>query len=368
MLSLKSSLIACLVACATAQTNFTGDTLSGYPVITSLDLSDVPANTISRYWLYTATAQGGIPYFLPVLVARGSNESLEEGRKLSLSASVHGDELNGIPVVQRVFAYLNETVASGDFNGTVIGVPTMNLNGNQMNQRNFWTSNSNGFYTNLNRIFPGQEASSITNSYVHAIWNNLWGNTSNVDVAVDLHTLSTGSDGPMWAYADYRLDYVQRLAELAQPDIIKIDAGEPGSVETTFVDNSVPAITLEIGPAKRWNNDLIDRSEEFIYRLLADLQMLPNSTTPEVDLSQTYIGNNFSSVSVTQTGWVNVSVSPLDDIEEGQEVGVVYNSWGDILEVLTASVSGRANQVRVDPAVEQGVPVVVIAYNATSDS
>jgi predicted deacylase len=174
---------------AWAQTTFTGDFISGYPVITSLDITDVPANAITRYWLLTAEAQGGIPYFLPVLVARGTEASLESGRKLSLSASVHGDELNGIAAVQRVFGQLNETVRGGEFNGTIIGLPTVNPNGNQHNQRNFYSSSNNGFLTNLNRVFPGEdplEGASIPSGYAYTIWNNLWGNTSNVDVAVDL--------------------------------------------------------------------------------------------------------------------------------------------------------------------------------------
>ena len=216
---------AAVAACATAQTNFTGDVISTYPVITSLDPSDTPANTITRYWLYTGTSQGMINYFLPVFVARGSNESLSEGKTLALSASIHGDELNGIPVVQRVFASLNESVASGDFNGTVIGLPTVNPNGNFLNQRNFFTSSGAGFFTNLNRVFPGEaliDGGSLPNAYAFNIWNNLWANGTVADMAVDLHTLSTGSDGPLWAYADYRLDGVQRLAELAMPDVIKV--------------------------------------------------------------------------------------------------------------------------------------------------
>lgn len=202
MKSFSAAILAATIAVGSAQTNFTGDTIQGYPVIEYLDLADVPANTISRYWISAAEAQGGLPYFLPILVARGSEDSLETGRRLSLSASIHGDELNGIPVVQRVFAALGDAVSSGNFNGTVIGLPTQNPNGNIHNQRNFFSSSSNGFFTNLNRVFPGTSVAaggSIGQSYAYEIWNNIWGNTSNVDIAVDFHTLSTGSDGPLWA-------------------------------------------------------------------------------------------------------------------------------------------------------------------------
>lgn len=312
------------IAIALAQTNFTGDTIQGYPVIEYLDLSDIPANTISRYWISAAEAQGGLPYFLPILVARGSEESLETGRRLSLSASIHGDELNGIPVVQRVFAALGDAVSSGNFNGTVIGLPTQNPNGNIMNQRNFFSSSSNGFWTNLNRVFPGTsiaDGGSIATSYAYTIWNSVWANASNADIAVDFHTLSTGSNGPLWAYADFRLDGVQRLAELAEVDVIKIDPGEPGSIETTWVEYGVPAITLEIGPAKNWDQTLIKRSEEFVWRLLNDLAMLPqNYTVPgetvSTGLENSYVATNFSTVAVSRSGWVQMDVGPLQDVEE----------------------------------------------------
>ena len=163
-------------------------------------------------------------------------------------------------------------------------------------------------------------------------------------------TPTTGDTGPLWCYADFRLPYVQRLAELAQPDIIKIDPGEPGSIETTWVDNSIPAITLEIGTPKRWEPHYIQRTEDYIFRLLADLHMVTPSSNPtsngvEVDLGKTYIATNISSVSTTRTGWVETYVDLLEDVTEGQQIGTVYNSWGDAIENLTSPVGGRVLQL-----------------------
>ncbi|RMY70071.1 hypothetical protein D0862_14793, partial [Hortaea werneckii] len=202
------SLTTLLITSTASQTIYTGDTLQGYPIISSLDITDVPSNTISRFWLSPASGQGGLPYFLPIFVARGTEESANSGTRLSLSASIHGDELNPVAVVQKIFARLNETgrfpgnsdYGSGGkpddeesagvplFNGTIIGLPTQNPQGNLLNQRNFFTSSSNGFFTNLNRVFPGvpiAEGGALPDAYAAAIWNDVWGNTSNVDVAVD---------------------------------------------------------------------------------------------------------------------------------------------------------------------------------------
>ncbi|KAI7193304.1 hypothetical protein KC316_g6401 [Hortaea werneckii] len=380
------SLTTLLLGTTTSQTIYTGDTLQGYPIISSLDITDVPSNTISRFWLSPASGQGRLPYFLPIFVARGTEGSANSGTRLSLSASIHGDELNPVAVVQKIFARLNETErfpgnsnsssngerdeeSAGGFNGTIIGLPTQNPQGNLLNQRNFFTSSSNGFFTNLNRVFPGvtiAEGGGLPDAYAAAIWNDVWGNTSNVDVAVDFHTLSTGSLGPLWCYADYRLDGVRRLAELLEPDMIKIDPGEPGSIETTWVEAGVPAITVEIGPGNIWNSTLINRTVDYAFRLMEDLGMFGGSERIVPDLSETYIVTNFSGTAVSYSGWAELDVGVLEDVEEGQVIGRVYNSWGDKLEDLSAEVSGRVLDVLVDPAVEAGTGVATIGYNATT--
>ena len=134
-----SSGVVILASCAlivVGKTQLTGDIVRGIPVITHLDLTDVPHNAITRYYFYAGDAQGTIEYHVPVFVARGTPSSLHTGRRLSLSSTVHGDEYNGVRVVQKVFASLEHTVKSGKFNGTLIGIPTVNMNGIMHNQRN----------------------------------------------------------------------------------------------------------------------------------------------------------------------------------------------------------------------------------------
>lgn len=118
------------------KTQFNGDIVQGIPVITKLELGDVPVNSITRYYFLAGEAQGNIKYHVPVFVARGTPESLKTGRRLSLSSTVHGDECNGVRVIQKVFASLEEDVKDGKLNGTIIGVPVINQNGVMHNQRN----------------------------------------------------------------------------------------------------------------------------------------------------------------------------------------------------------------------------------------
>jgi predicted deacylase len=204
---LKSTLAtAAVLASGASAANFTGDVLNGVKVIHDLNLADVPAQTVSRYYLRVGELNGGHPVHIPIMVARGTPESLETGKKLSLSAAIHGDELNPVRVVQRIFAQLEDQVAT--LNGTskqacdsasepadmlaVIGIPTVNPMGIYLNQRNYFTAGASGSLTNVNRVFPGVAASeggSGPQLLAYNIWNNIWGNTSQVDVGIDLRTL-----------------------------------------------------------------------------------------------------------------------------------------------------------------------------------
>lgn len=114
---LRKALTAILVFTGNAYgANFTGDVLNGVRVIHDLNLANIPARTVSRYYLRVGELNGGHPVHIPIMVARGTPESLKSGKKLSLSAAIHGDELNGVRVVQRIFKQLEDQVST--LNGT----------------------------------------------------------------------------------------------------------------------------------------------------------------------------------------------------------------------------------------------------------
>ncbi|KAH3943874.1 hypothetical protein HBH64_075300 [Parastagonospora nodorum] len=342
---IKTAATAAVLAGSASAANFTGDVLNGVKVIHDLNLADLPAQTVSRFYLRVGEVNGGHPVHIPVMVARGTADSLKTGKKLSLSAAIHGDELNPVRVVQRIFEQLEGQVAT--------------LNG---------TAGASGSLTNVNRVFPGvaaAEGGSGPQLLAYNIWNNIWGNTSQVDVGIDLHTPSSGGDTSLWCYADFRLPYVERMAKLLQPDTLKIDPGEPGSIETTFVRNKVPSITVEMGQAKIWNNSLIDRTVDFVNRVMVDLKLTPSNTTVEPNLSNVYIANTFHDSFSQHGGFVERLVQVDEPVVKGQPIAHVRNPFGDIIETLVSPADGRMFQSPRDPSTEPGGSVGQIAYNST---
>lgn len=171
----------------------------------------------------------------------------------------------------------------------------------------------------------------------------------------------------MWAYADFRLPGVERLAKLAAADAIKINPGEPGPVETTFAEAGVPARTLEIGAPRQWRQALIQRSVEYIERVLADMAILPAVENGSVVEETGFIGTTFGGPSAAAGGFVETLAEVLEDVVVGQEIARIYNVYGDVVETVRAGATARMLSLVTDPAVEQGRGIATLIHNATSD-
>jgi predicted deacylase len=150
-----------------------------------------------------------------------------------------------------------------------------------------------------------------------------------------------------------------------QPDTLKIDVGEPGSIETTFVDYGIPSLTVEMGQARVWNVSLINRVVDYVNRVMVDLNITPSNTTVEPDLSKTYVINTFHDTYTQYGGFVETLVSVDEPVSKGQPIAHVLNAFGDILETVVAPEDGRMFSIPRDPSVEPGASVGEIAYNST---
>ena len=120
-----------------------------------------------------------------------------------------------------------------------------------------------------------------------------------------------------------------------------------------------------MGQAKVWNASLIDRTVDFVNRVMADLHMLPSNETVEPDMSKVYIANTFHDTFSQYGGFVERLVAVDEPVTKGQAIANVLNPFGDILETLYSPADGRMFQSPRDPSVEPGGSVGQIAYNST---
>lgn len=357
-----------LVACSMLQAPaaLADEMIRGVPVIEKLDVEALPRGKVYHFWFKGSDTSVGQSWHVPVIVIRGK----EAGSRLLLNSGVHGDELNGIRVVQLVA----HSIDPQKLNGTIIGIPGLNIPGILHGNRNYIMSDDGGSAANLNRVMPGDEAKGdATTRFAGRVWQKLW--MGNVDYVIDLHAQTRGTAYPTFVYADPRNEGVKMLAERLAPDIIKYDSGEKGSVETEFVRANIPAVTFEVGRAGVWQQDLIDRSVVGIHRVMSALKMMdepsvsPSSAATESPAaSRTFVGNENTSLRATVGGFVDYKVSLLDLVVKDQLLARQMNAFGETVAEYKAPHDGKVLSIGEEPVREPGALIVrLIRWNPSDE-
>ncbi len=193
---------------------------------------------------------------IPVLVVRGTTP----GPTLCLVAGVHGDELNGIEIVRKVF----EEMAPRDLSGMLIGVPVANVHGLRRSSRYLPDQRD------LNRFFPGHAGGSSASRIANALFESV---VRRCDALVDFHTGSFQRTNLPQVRGDLGSPRILELAQGFGIGEIVHSAGRGGTLRRAAADAGVPAVTFEAGEPLRFQAEEIDRGVAGMRGLLASLHM-----------------------------------------------------------------------------------------------
>ena len=228
------------------------------PVVQHLDIDALPVGTVSRLWVELARDGFGCPESVPILVARGRRP----GPVVGLTAAVHGNELNGIPVLHRLFDRLD----CHTLRGTVVGVVVANVPGFHRQSRRF----VEGF--DLNHHFPGREHGHSADVTTHHLFERV---ITRFDALLDLHTASFGRVNCLYVRADMTDPATARMAYLQRPQVIVHNPPADGTLRGAAAEQGIPAITVEIGDPHRFQPTYIKRALVGVRAVLMERGLLP---------------------------------------------------------------------------------------------
>lgn len=348
-------LILSSVALATAspllaQASMTGDRMQGIDVIDRLDAAGLEPGQIHRFWFRAGDTALGQSWLVPVIVVRGA----EDGPRLLLTSGVHGDELNGIDVIQQ----LANRIDPARLKGTLTMVPGANtpaLN----NSTRLFTPRGGTDGDNLNRVMPGENelTSSLSRAYAYRLWHDLF--VRNADQMIDLHTQSRGTAYNLYAFVSS--PEARQIAEAIAPDTLRLDPGQRGTVENEMVPRGIPAITLELGAPEIFDAGMNARVIDGITRLMERMAMLPTGSAPAASVTP-FVANRLNVVRATDSGWARLLVGLNDRVREGQPIATISDAFGRTLVTLTAPVSGQVTTIATDPRTQQGEMLMRIGW------
>jgi predicted deacylase len=316
--------------------------------VKELDVEALPRNAVSRVHVEVVGDGLANDVLIPLLVARGRRT----GPVFGLTAAVHGNELNGIPVIHDVFRHLE----LGKLRGTVVGVVAVNVPGLNRHERHFVDGQD------LNRLFPGKEDGTVSQVYAHRILARI---VSKFHFLVDLHTASFGRVNSLYVRADMTHHACARMAYLQRPQIIVHNAPSDRTLRGAAMDLDIPAITVEVGDPQTFQPRLIRSTRIGIRSLLADARMLPQRTVAKGP--KPVICDRSYWLYTDRGGLLEVIPMTTERVVKGQVVARLRNAFGDVIRTFEAPEDGVVVGRSVNPVGQTGARILHLGRVAPDD-
>jgi predicted deacylase len=274
------------------------------------------------------------PIAVPVTVVRGRLP----GPTLFLTATIHGDELNGVGVIRDL---LNDHPFD-DLAGTLVAVPVANVPAFLTLDRRLPDRRD------LNRAFPGSAKGSLTSRLAHTLFREV---VLRSDFGIDLHT----AGGERSAYPQVRVDVddprALALARAFGCPLLVAGKGPERSLRRSAVAAGVPTIVFEAGSARRHERPFIRLGADGVLNVLRHLRMLPGEPTPAP-----------VAILVRHSRWLRARVGGILDLRaelgqplgRDQEISVNTNPFGRERNVLRAPHAGVVLGLTQLPVVHPG--------------
>ncbi len=307
--------------------------------VRALEVEALPRGRRARLFVelvQDATAQ---PVSVPVLVARGQRD----GPVLGITAALHGNELNGIPVVHR----LMESLDLRSLHGTVVGVVVTNVPGFLHNQRRFPDG------TDLNHIMPGRPDGNDPEVYAHRLLERV---VRHFDYLIDLHTASFGRINSLYVRADLMHPMTARMAYLHRPQIILHNPPSDGTLRGQAMALGIPAITVEIGDPHVFQPRHIRSTLAGIRRVLVELGMTPHRFVRAGDAPIVCEASKW--LYTDSGGLLRVLPDVAECVREGTVIARQRNLFGQLVREYHAPHDGVVIGKSVNPIGQTGARIL----------
>lgn len=303
--------------------------------IHQLNVEEFPIGEISEAWLHIINNGIGEPVRVPILIARGQ----EEGPILGVTAALHGNELNGIPVIQRFFKELDVS----QLRGTVVGLLIANVPGLLLEQRKF----NDG--TDLNHIAPGKPIGTQSQVYLYRLIHRI---VVKFNYLIDLHTASFGRINTYYVRADMSDKVTSRMARLQNPDIILNHPPVDSTLRGQAALKGIKTITLELKDPHLFQYDVIDDSLVGLRNVLYDLNMLDGEILCPVN--HTILCERSYWIYTDEGGFLTVLPKRGQYVKKGEKIAEVRTVFGKISKEYYAPEDGIVIGKSVNPINQSG--------------
>ena len=281
---------------------------------------------------------------MPVYVVNGKRS----GKRLYLSAAIHGDEINGVEMIRRILAM----PSLKQLQGTLIAVPVVNVHG-FINTSRYLPDRRD-----LNRSFPGSAEGSLTARLAHLFMSEI---VSNATHGIDIHTAAIHRNNLPQVRGDLDNPEVAELANAFGIPVLLSSNGPDGALRRVATEAGVPTILYEAGEALRFDEISIRAGVKGIVNVMRQLGMLPARSSKRPKPIKPFIARSSTWVRAPESGIIRALIPLGARVRKGQSLGIIADPFGEKELVVSAPndgvVIGRADL----PLVNEGDALFHIA-------
>lgn len=279
---------------------------------------------------------------IPVEVLHGE----KAGARLFLSATLHGDEINGVEIIRQIL----DLIDVSQLRGTLVAVPIVNVFGFVYQSRYLPDRRD------LNRSFPGSQRGSLAARLAHLFLHEVVYKCTH---GIDLHTAAPPRTNLPQVRANLADTETRRIAEAFAAPVLMSGRGPDGSLRRVAVRKKIPLLVFEGGESFRFNESTIEAGIQGTLRVMAALNMIDGDVAPAGAPSMIATRTNW--VRARQSGILRLDVGMGEYVKKGNTLGVIADPFGGGALPVVASRDGLVIGRVIEPLVHKGDAIVHLA-------
>ena len=297
--------------------------------------------------LYTHTRMN-----LPVHVIHGRSA----GPKLLVCAAIHGDELNGVEIINRLL----RLKSINRLKGTLIAVPFVNSFGMLQNSRYLPDRRD------LNRCFPGSDKGSMASRLANVFLEQVVGLC---DYGIDFHTGAIHRSNLPQIRANLDDRETEELATAFGVPVVINSKPRTGTLRNAATDLGVKTLLFEGGEALRIDEFSVRAGVRGVLNVMKYLDMLPRRKQPSND-SAPFEARSSSWMRAPHSGLFQSCKKLGDQVHKDELLGVITDP-SDMFDATEYEIRSRFSGIVIGktniPLLNEGDAVFHIARFEDAD-
>jgi len=285
------------------------------------------------------------PMYIPIHIIHGKRA----GPTLLVCGSIHGDEINGVVITQRLL----KLRLLKSIRGTLIVIPSINIYGMITQSRNLPDRRD------LEGSFPGSETGSFASRLANLLTEEIF---NRITHCIDLHTGEPHISKLPQIWTVTANEEARQLAHAFQAPVILNTKSEKGLLWLLHrSERKIPTIIYETGEALRLDENGIKMGVKGVIRVMRNLNMLTASLKSV---------RTRAPVQVESEEWIRASSSGLCEVfgkvgsfvANGSLIAHIFDPFGtEKMEKIYAPFDGVIIGRNNVPILNEGEPILELA-------